>query len=192
VLFMGWLGTRKGLPEALRAVPLVREAVPEARFVFAGVVVRQEKETIQPLCEAAERAGGVSFPGFMAGKEKLALLSQASALILPSHAENLPVSVIEAMAMGLPVVTTPVGGVPEVVTDGHNGFLIQPGDHLALADRIVRLARDPELRRTMGQTNAAKARQQFHPALFAARMQRIYHGVLSTGGAGSGQVSNPI
>jgi glycosyltransferase involved in cell wall biosynthesis len=181
VLFMGWLGARKGLPEALRAVPLVRKEVPEARFIFAGVVEKLEKELIEPLCEAAERAGGVVFPGFVAGEGKLALLSQASALILPSHAENLPVSVIEAMAMGLPVVTTPVGGVPEVVIDGHNGFLIEPGDYQALADRIVRLAKDPELRRAMGQANAAKARLLYHPALFAARMQGIYECVLTTG-----------
>ena len=192
VLFMGWLGTRKGLPDALRAVPLVRRELPEVRFVFAGEVERFEKDLIAPACLAAERAGGVVFPGFVAGQEKLALLSQASILILPSYAENLPVSVIEAMAMGLPVVATPVGGVPEAVSEGQNGFLIPPGDYRALADRILRLARDPELRRTMGQANTAVARQKYHPAFFAARVQEIYRRQLASGEADSGKVSTPI
>jgi glycosyltransferase involved in cell wall biosynthesis len=72
------------------------------------------------------------------------------AFVLPSANEGTPVVAIEALAAGRPVVATRVGGVPDVVTEGTDGFLVEVGDTDALADRLEQLARDPELRRSMG------------------------------------------
>jgi glycosyltransferase involved in cell wall biosynthesis len=71
-------------------------------------------------------------------------------LIHPSLAEGLGYSVLEAMALGRPVVTSAVGGLREIIVDGQNGFLIKPGDTDAIVDRVIRLAADPDLRTTMG------------------------------------------
>jgi glycosyltransferase involved in cell wall biosynthesis len=175
VLFLGGLGKRKGLPDAIRAIPLVRRQVPEAEFVFAGPVERAEdEEMVQELRASALRTGGASFPGLVTGAEKLALLSKANVFILPSYHENLPVAILEAMAAGLPVVATAIAGIPEVVEDGMNGFLIKPGDYEALADRIVLLMRRPELRREMGSCSVAKIRTKYHPQVFATRFEHLY------------------
>jgi len=179
VLYMGWLCERKGLLDALRAVPLARQQVPELHFVFAGKVEPGYREAmIEQACEAAQAQGGVSFPGLVTGNEKVALLSQAAIFILPSYHENLPVAILEAMAMGLPVITTPIAGVPELIEDGRGGFLVQPGDHVALANRIVRLARDPALRWAMGQDNMARVRREYLPQVFASRIANVYDRLL--------------
>jgi glycosyltransferase involved in cell wall biosynthesis len=179
VLFMGGVGVRKGVQEALRAVPLVRRQVPGVRFVFAGPpAAGQEGESLLLAGQAPEMGGAVSFPGMVTGAAKLDLLAGASIFILPSYQENLPVALLEAMAMGLPVVTTPVAGIPDMVEEGRNGFLVPPGDYVALAERIVRLAHDPGLRRSMGEANVAKVRQEYHPALFARRIADVYRKLL--------------
>lgn len=73
----------------------------------------------------------------MTGREKVDLFQSAMIYILPSYGENLPFSLLEAMALGLPVVTTPVGAIPEIVKDGQNGFLVEPGDVRALASSVI-------------------------------------------------------
>jgi len=179
VLFMGGVGVRKGVQDALRAVPLVRRQVPGVKFVFAGPpAAGQEGERILRAGQTPEMGGAVSFPGLVTGAAKLDLLAQASIFILPSYQENLPVALLEAMAMGLPVVTTPVAGIPDMVEEGRNGFLVPPGDYAGLAERIVRLAHDPALRRSMGEANVAKVRQEYHPALFAKRIADVYRKLL--------------
>lgn len=125
----------------------------------------------------------------MTGAAKVKLLEKATIFILPSYHENLPVAILDAMAMGLPIVSTPVAGIPEIVEDGCNGFLVQPGDFQSLADRIVRLARDPELRMAMGQANVEKYCRQYHPKVFAARIEQLYYKVLA--GQQSGEVTAP-
>lgn len=84
-------------------------------------------------------------------KERMLLVRQTSNIlyILPSYAEGLPCALLEAMAAGLPVVSTSVGSIPEVVEDSINGFLITPGDFTSLAEKIVVLANDRALRQTM-------------------------------------------
>jgi glycosyltransferase involved in cell wall biosynthesis len=156
--------------------------VPGAQFVFAGpMATGEERIEIENACRAAEQTGGVSFPGLVAGLAKLDLLERASIFILPSYHENFPVAILEAMAMGLPVVSTRVAGIPDVVEDGCNGFLIDPGDYRALADRILQLARNRDLREAMGQANVAKVRSEYHPDLFTARMRDVYISLLADG-----------
>jgi glycosyltransferase involved in cell wall biosynthesis len=180
VLFLGWLGERKGILEALEAAHLVRQKMAEVRFVFAGQVASgPRKEEVERACREAAADEGICFPGLVTGDDKLALLSRASVFILPSYHENLPVAIIEAMAMGIPVVSTVVAGIPELIEEGVNGFLIQPGDTPALAERIVRLLEDGDLRRAMGAANAVKARQRYHPRVFANKIALVYREVLA-------------
>ena len=83
------------------------------------------------------------------------------ALVLPSANEGTPVSVIEALAGGRPVVATRVGGVPDVVRDGVDGFLVEPGDIDALAERLGRLAADPALAARMGEAGRARVLERY-------------------------------
>jgi len=94
--------------------------------------------------------------------------------VLPSRAENFPIAILEAMASGLPVVATRVGGVPELVADGESGLLVDPGDPRQLAAAIDRFAADPELRRALGEHGARRAAERFDPEQIAGRMVELY------------------
>ncbi len=181
VLFLGWLGRRKGLLDALEAARRVWAQSPEVRFVFAGKVEGGPGQAeIERACQAAARDGRAEFPGLVTGEGKLALLQSASLFLLPSYHENLPVAIIEAMSLGLPVVSTRVAGIPELIEDGVNGFLVQPGDPAALAERILRLLRDLDLRRRVGAANLLKARCEYAPDVFAARFIEVYQALISS------------
>jgi glycosyltransferase involved in cell wall biosynthesis len=95
--------------------------------------------------------GRVDFRGWVGPEERSALLTKSDIYVLPSFNEGLPISVLEAMAAGLPVITTDVGGLPDLVTHGESGLLIGPGRVAALAAAILRLASDPESRQQMGE-----------------------------------------
>ena len=182
VLFLGWLCVRKGLLDALQAAELVRQRKPEIHFVFAGSPEPgPDKEMIGNACRDASSNGNLTFPGLVTGEEKLSLLSRASIFILPSYHENLPVAILEAMSMGLPIIATPIAGVPELLEDGKNGFLIQPGDYLALAERIIELTQDPKLCHTMAEANIAKIRKVYHPCIFEMKMKTLYRDLLKAG-----------
>jgi glycosyltransferase involved in cell wall biosynthesis len=101
----------------------------------------------------AERLGiapQVEIRDWIAGAEKEAWMRQTNVFILPSRNEGLPMAMLEAMAWGKALIVSPVGGIPEFVTDGVEGFLVPPDDIDAIADAIRKLAENPDLRRQMG------------------------------------------
>jgi glycosyltransferase involved in cell wall biosynthesis len=174
MLFLGDFTRRKGVRDLLAAAPAVLQRRPAARFVVAGGA---------PPADVASQAqalgGAVHFPGFVRGADKLRWLQEASLLVLPSYAEGLPVAVLEAMAAGLPIVTTPVGGVPDIFRDGVNGLLIPPGDVPALADALNRLLEDAAARETMGRHNRQQALEQFALPPYAQRLLAVYGEVVN-------------
>jgi glycosyltransferase involved in cell wall biosynthesis len=169
VLFLGDFSQRKGVRDLLAAAPVVLQRRPAACFVIAG---GQPPADVAAQAEALD--GAVRFPGFVRGADKLRWLQDASLLALPSYAEGLPVAVLEAMAAGLPVVTTPVGGVPDFFRDGANGRLTPPGDVSALADAIAGLLDDLASSRAMGQHNRQQALEQFAVPRYAQRLLELY------------------
>lgn len=151
VLFLSNLQRRKGVREALDAALLVLERRPTACFVFSGD--REDGELERSARETAEVAGGrIRFLEEAAGEdEKRALLLSASLLLFPPlEPEGHPRVVLEAMAAGLPVVTTDRGAIAETIVDGESGFVLPDPVPSALADRILRLLDDRELRERMG------------------------------------------
>jgi glycosyltransferase involved in cell wall biosynthesis len=105
-------------------------------------------------------------------------LGDIDVLASPSHAENLPFAVLEAMAHALPVVATRTGGVPELVADGETGLLVEPGDAAALAAALDRLARAPALADAMGRAGGRRARHAFSEARTAPRFASLYRRLL--------------
>ena len=94
--------------------------------------------------------GIVCYDGWVAGERKASLMSMANIYILPSYAEGLPISILEAMTYGMAIISTPVGGIPEIVRQNENGILIAPGDTEALSNAILKLAEDKACRYDMG------------------------------------------
>ncbi len=112
-------------------------------------------------------------------KEVAGLYAAVDAVILPSSNEGTPVSAIEALAAGRPVVATRVGGVPDVVRDGEDGYLVEAGAVDALAERLARLARDPELRRRMGESGRARMPSRYAVDRLVDDMDALYRRLLA-------------
>ena len=183
VLFVGRLGRAKGVFDILRAVPLVLASHEDAVFIFAGgaheagILEEMERHSVE-----AGLGNAVQFLGEVTGQAKLDLFRRATLFVLPSHGEGLPYALLEAMAVGLPVITTPVGAIPEIVEDGHHGFLIQPGDHAALAKRIIQLLEDEPLGQRMELANRQLIRDSYLPDMAMSQLVAIYDHLQGIGG----------
>lgn len=170
-LFLGRLGKRKGSYDLLEATARVAAERPELRLLLGG-----DGELDEVRARAAELgiADKVELLGWVRGEDKEQLLAMAVLYVLPSYNEGLPVSVLEAMAAGLPILSTPVGGIPEAVADGIEGFLIEPGDVQALAERLNHLLGDPELARRMGECARHKVEIAFSAAAVLPQIEAMY------------------
>jgi glycosyltransferase involved in cell wall biosynthesis len=148
ILFLGEIGQRKGIYDLIKAMPSILRRCPDALLVAGG---SGELEQVENCARKAGVEHAVSLPGWISGEEKLRALSRAAIYVLPSYYENFPVSILEAMAAGLPVVSTSVGGIPDMIRDGHEGYLVAPGEVVALAEAVGRLLSDRSLRRQLGE-----------------------------------------
>jgi glycosyltransferase involved in cell wall biosynthesis len=137
----------KGQTDLLVAMKEVLRQVPHARAVFVGDGVRR------PLMEGQARQLGIHDRCHFLGHrlDGPAIVARAAIGVSASYAEGISNAILEYMGLRLPVVSTAVGGSPELVREGENGFLVPPGSPAALARRILDLLRDPALRKTMGE-----------------------------------------
>jgi glycosyltransferase involved in cell wall biosynthesis len=128
----------------------------------------------------AHQLGIVRDSLFLGYQEEVASYYAAfDALILPSANEGTPVSAIEALAGGRPVVATRVGGVPDVVRDGVDGFLVEPGDVDAMAERLSALAADPPLRHRMGEAGRASVHERYSVERLLDDIDALYRRLLA-------------
>ena len=176
VLMMGEIGERKGAFDLIRTVPSVLKMVPDAYFRFAG---NGETEELQRMADELGIQDHVDVMGWTAGEAKVDAFQSADVYCLPSYAENLPVSILEAMAARLPVISTPVAGTPEEVLEGKTGFLVQPGDVNALSDRLIRLLNDEALRTSMGQAGRKHAEENFDNEVVCKRLIELWESTLN-------------
>jgi glycosyltransferase involved in cell wall biosynthesis len=140
LIYIGRIAPGKGLLESLEALRLVRSRGLAARLVLAGT--GSEEARLRQYVRDAGLARDVTFIGPAYGDQKVRLLSQADVLLLPSYSEGLPYSLLEAMAAGVVPVVTPVGAIPDVVTDGEHGVLVQPRDAHGIALALEKLSGD--------------------------------------------------
>jgi glycosyltransferase involved in cell wall biosynthesis len=171
ILFLGRLEASKGIFDLLEAVAAVRGAVPDVRLVCAG---DGQRVAVARYAERLGIADAVKFTGWVGPSGKRALLETAAVFALPSYDEALPVGLCEAMAAGVPPVVTPVGGIPEVVSDGASGCLVAPGDKAGLERSLRRLLTDRALAARLGAAARETARVRFSPERSIARLEEIY------------------
>lgn len=171
VLFLGRLGKRKGTYDLLDALTLLRGRRPELKLLLGG---DGEIEQVTRRAEQLQVADQVRLLGWVSGTDRVAHLAAAKIYCLPSYNEGLPMSVLEAMAAGLPIVSTPIGGIPEAVTDGVEGFLVAAGDTQALADRLERLLSDDDAARRMGAAARHKVETTFSSQAVLPAVGRLY------------------
>ncbi len=177
VLYLAHLIRRKGFDDLIKAFVEVVEQVPAARLVFCG---SGETEYAQELGEQLGISANIVFHGWIQESEIAGELAKAAVFCLPSYDEGLPMGILEAMSTGVAVVTTPVGGVPDVLTHEQNSLLVQPGDIHDLGKQLARLLLDAELRQRLAQA-ALRDSVAFRPETIAKDWIHTYRSVLADG-----------
>ena len=176
LVFAGQIGERKGADVLLKALGELDATTSNWRATLAG---GDDIAAYERQAQAAGIAGKVTFAGWLPEEEIGALLASADAFVLPSRAENQPISILEAMARGLPVVSTRIGAIPEQVEDGVTGLLVAPGEPAALAEALARLIADPAKRQEMGAAGRAHYQRRFSIEACAGAFLETYADMLS-------------
>jgi len=129
--------------------------------------------------ELEQRYSGVEFTGYKAGEELKGLIKRASFVVVPSECyENCSMSVLESMALGKPVIGSRIGGIPEQIEDGKTGFLFEMGNADELAEKMMILASDKELRKKMGRAAREKLERKYSLDVHCTKLMEIYEELL--------------
>ncbi len=169
ILFMGRFGRRKGVYDLIQAAAKLKDLPFRLNLYGDG-----EISEVRKLVEEKQLQEIVIVNGWVSHSDISRIYENADVMVLPSYAEGLPMSLLEAIGEGLPVVSTCVGGIPEAVEEGRNGFLIDQGDVDALAERLRTLITSPELVDRMGQESLTIAREKFSTDRIGQQLQQLY------------------
>ena len=166
---------QKGHQFSVEAIPRILESCPQARFIYVGEGPTQAK------VEARVRQLGLeSFVTFTGAREDIAdILSALDIFLLTSLYEGLPLSILEAMAIGLPVIATEVSGTPEAVKDQYNGLLIQPENSEAVAAAVTKLIKSSAARSRMGRNGLSLVNRQFDKNYMIKQVENFYEDLVS-------------
>lgn len=178
------INPKKGIEDLLTAAVQVVQQTPETWFVIIGDVVLQDRnqdhiylERLRTIVRELGIADRVIFTGYRRDVERVLQMSDVS--VLPSWSEGLPNSVLEAMALGMPVVATRVGGIPELIEDGRTGFLVEPRDAPGLARALVAVLSDRLLARRLGEAARAQVQNKFSFHKMFRETEALYREVLA-------------
>jgi glycosyltransferase involved in cell wall biosynthesis len=171
LLFLGHVLRDKGVYDLVRAFAKVAPKFPRAKLVLGGI---GDLEGVQQLAAQLGIAERLFCPGWLEPDRKSAALASSLVFVLPSYAEGMPMALLEAMSWGLPVIATPVGGIPQVVDHEVNGLLVAAGDTEGLAAQIERLLADPALRERLGASARARIETDFSLRDALERLTAIY------------------
>ena len=172
--FLGVLGRRKGIYDLLAAMAKARERVPELSLLVGG---NGEVENARKVAADLGVSDCVTFLGWVISAKRVEILQSADVYALPSYNEGLPMSLLEAMSYGLPVLTTPVGGIPELVTDGVEGLVVEPGNVDAIAEAIVKFANDRVWRVNAGKAGRKRVAENYAREIILPRLRSLYEEV---------------
>ncbi len=170
----GRLVTLKGIEYLLAAAAMLRREFPTLRVEIAGS--GPERRKLDEAVAQSGLGGSVKFLGWI--DDLSSVLGRWDIFVMPSLEEGFPIAALDAMAAGLPVVASAVGGVPELIEDGKAGWLVPPQDAEALADRLRPLLSDPDLRLSMGSAGYARVRDHFSAAQMTEQFARLYDELL--------------
>jgi glycosyltransferase involved in cell wall biosynthesis len=161
---------RKGHEYLLEAVPRVLQSFPAARFLLFGKGPLEA--VMKGVCRTLRIEHAVLFPGFRTDLHRI--LPCLDVVAHPAQMEGLGVSLLQAAASGVPIIATRVGGIPEIIRDGMNGRLVEPGSSRPLAEALVRLLGSAETRRAMGAAGRRIAEEEFSTAAMVEGNLRVY------------------
>jgi glycosyltransferase involved in cell wall biosynthesis len=167
---VGRLRQQKNFPLFLRVAREVLRAIPQAGFVIAGE--GPDRKDLEILARDLGIASQVHFLGYVSDMTEL--YAGVDVLLMTSHSEGTPLTVLEAMAMGVPVVASRVDGMAEVLEDALDAYLVSPGDLSAFAHRTCRLLQDQALARGFSQAGREKVRRRYSAVSMTQQLENIY------------------
>lgn len=168
VLFLGGFDAyKKGISDILKVIPEITSENPTVKFVITS-----SKKLDIDLDEKIKNK--IIFFEWIADEDKIPLYNSCDIFLLPSYDEGLPYSMIEAMAAGLPVISTYIGGIPEVIEKNINGFLLSPGDLKSLKESITKLIQDKKMRQEMSVNNKEKIKNEYSLESNTVKIKTIY------------------
>ncbi len=176
VIFVARLAELKGVSDLLRAVNTLVDAHPQLHLTIVGD--GPERQRFEKLSKKLGLQKHVTFTGYLSQTEVADRLKRSHTLVLPSYAEGVPVSLMEALASQVPVIATQVGGVSELVEDGTNGFIVRPGDVDQLADRLDQLLSSGRLRQSMGEAGRARTIAEFNNTYESRRLKLLFENTI--------------
>jgi glycosyltransferase involved in cell wall biosynthesis len=176
LLALGELGPRKGTPEILAALA---SSVLQSRPWFAVLAGNGLVADYRVAIERLGLADRITLPGWVESEQAWLLLLQSDVLLLPSRLEGLPVAILEAMAAGVVVITTPVGAIPDAIVDGETGLLVPVGDALALSAAIARLIDESALRIQLAGAARQRFEERFTIERTAAQISKLYRRLMA-------------
>jgi glycosyltransferase involved in cell wall biosynthesis len=171
ILYVGRLMEEKGLDVLLNAYSIVNAKMPNTNLIIVG-----KGHLRANLEEGADKLGleNVVFTGFISDSLVRQAYASSDLFVLPSYAEIQPLVLLEALAMGLPAIGTRVGGVPEMIVDGKNGYVLKPGDHEGMAEKIITILNDDTLRKEFSHSSLRMARSH-DIEKSADKLERLYN-----------------
>ncbi len=170
-LLLGRLGKRKGAYDIIKAVKKLKEKYPEIRVYMAG------DGEIAEIKNQITRAGlnnQINVEGWIDFDEKINLMNKVATILLPSYNEGLPMTILEGMSAGKIIISTDVGGIPEVITNDINGILIKPGNIDSLASAMAQVVRDVDFAQKCSRNNINKIEQLYSLSLMHNKIAHIF------------------
>jgi glycosyltransferase involved in cell wall biosynthesis len=176
LLFLGHITEKKGVFDLLNVLGANRESFgKKVTFTIGGI---GDEEKLNKAITEYNFDGEVKFAGWVSGKKKAELLNKCDVYVLPSYNEGLPISILEAMSYGKPIIATQVGGIPEIVKHGYNGWLFKPGDKQALGNIIDEVLRNKSKLQEYG-NNSLQITRGYTPAAVVASLQQLYANLIN-------------
>lgn len=176
LLFLGHITEKKGVYDLLKVLASDKESFKhKVSFTIGGI---GDVDKLHKAIAEHGFNGDVRFAGWVSGNKKAELLNNCDVYVLPSYNEGLPISVLEAMSYGKPVISTQVGGIPEIVKPGFNGWLFKPGDHEALRT-IIREAIQDRTRLEQYGNNALLISRDYTPTAVLSALEKLYSNILN-------------
>ena len=173
IVFLSRFARNKGALETIRTVEILVKEYPKIKLYMVGE--GELSDDLQAYVRGHNLSGNIEFTGWLDGEAKYELLSRCGVMLFPSsYGEGLPVSVLEGMGAGLAIVSRPVGGLPDIISDGENGYLADSLDINEFAEHMRKLFKNRMLWEDISRKNKAVAKQKFEIKNVVKRLENIY------------------
>jgi glycosyltransferase involved in cell wall biosynthesis len=174
LLYLARIEPGKGIFITLKAFKEINKQHPDARLTVAGSgsALPKAKEYVKE-----KNITGVEFKGYVTGGELETVFRESSIYILPTHAEGMPTSVLEAMVFGLPIITRPVGGMVDFFKNGEMGYMVESLEPADFADKTIGILDNPQSQKEMGEFNYVYAKKNFMASGVAVQLEELFKGV---------------